>query len=57
MSDELNLFEKALDDSFAKDIKQATKAMYQVYSELINAGFDKESALKIMLSLLTPIKR
>jgi len=47
----LNLFEAAIDESFVQDMKMASKAMYQIYSELVNAGFDKDSALKLMIAL------
>ena len=53
MSDKLNIFEKAIDESFAQDVKRAATGMYQIYSELINAGFDKDAALTIMLSMTT----
>ena len=47
----LKLFEAAIDESFVQDMKMASKAMYQIYSELVNAGFDKDSALKLMIAL------
>lgn len=47
----LNLFEAAIDESFIRDVKMASKAMYQIYSELVNVGFDKDSALKLTIAL------
>ena len=49
--EKLKLFEAAIDESFVQDMKMASKAMYQIYSELVNAGFDKDSALKLMIAL------
>lgn len=47
--DKFKLFEKAVSESYLKEIKIAAKGMYQIYSELINAGFEKDAALTIML--------
>lgn len=47
----LKLFEAAIDESFVRDMKTASKALYQIFQELVNAGFDKDSALKLMIAL------
>lgn len=51
--DKFKLFEKAVSESYLKEIKIAAKGMYQIYSELVNAGFDKDAALTIMLTMTT----
>lgn len=47
----LKLFENAVNESYLKEIRVAATGMYQIYSELINAGFDKDTALTIMMSM------
>ena len=49
----LKLLEDAVTESYLKEIRVAATGMYQIYSELINAGFDKDAALTIMLSMTT----
>lgn len=51
--DKLKSFEKAVSEFDMKEIRVAATGMYQIYSELINAGFDKDAALTIMLSMTT----
>ena len=49
--EKLKLFEAAIDESFVRDMKTASKALYQIFQELVNAGFDEDTALKIMIAM------
>lgn len=52
MSEKFNLFETALNESFAKQVREAAKGMYQIYREFISAGFDKGEAMTLMIAMM-----
>ena len=47
----MKLFEAAIDESFIRDAKMASKALYQIFEGLVEAGFDNDLALKLTIAL------
>ena len=52
MSDELEMFEKAMNESYKHALKESAVGLYEIYREFINAGFDKDSALSLLIAFM-----
>lgn len=45
------IFEKAIAESNAEALKQAAEGMYQIFTALQKAGFDKQEAMTVMIAM------
>ena len=49
-------FQKALENSYVKELGTAARDLYQIYKELQNAGFDKTEAMALLITMIQNIK-
>ena len=50
-------FQKALENSYIKELGTAARDLYQIYRELQNAGFDKTEALTLLMTMVQNVKK
>lgn len=50
-------FQKALENSYLKELGTAARDLYQIYRELQNAGFDKTEAMALLMSMVQNVKK
>ena len=57
MSDEMEMFENAMNESYEQAIKESASGLYNIYRAFINAGFDKDTATILLLDTIHEVWR
>lgn len=52
MSENSELFEKILEESNLQELKNSAVQLYQVYKSLIDAGFNDQQAMTLMVAII-----